>query len=129
MRPIDGDALLEKFNRKADIWTALTDEDTASDFAFYCKLADAVEEMPTIGGWISVKDRMPEKQTPVLVYVPSYSDENEEYIGHIAMACYTYSARGGYWAGTDGNVYGAIGIIHDPTHWMPLPSVEGLDET
>ena len=48
MRPIDADALLEKFNRKADIWTALTDEDTAGDFAFYCKLADAVEDMPTV---------------------------------------------------------------------------------
>lgn len=80
-------------------------------------------------GWISVKDRMPEKQTPVLVYVPPYSDEDEEYIGHVAMSYYTHSARGGYWAGTDGNNYGAIGIIHEPTHWMPLPSAEGLDET
>lgn len=71
----------------------------------------------SINRWIGVKERMPERQTPVLVYVP----ENEEYIGHIAMAYYTCSARGGYWAGTDGNVYGAIGIIHDPTHWMPLP--------
>ena len=48
MKLIDADALLEKFNRKADIWTALTDEDTAGDFAFYCKLADAVEDMPTV---------------------------------------------------------------------------------
>lgn len=48
MRPNDADALLEKFNRKADICTALTDEDTAGDFAFYCKLADAVEDMPTV---------------------------------------------------------------------------------
>ena len=72
-------------------------------------------------GWISVKDRLPEKQTPVLVYVPPYSDEDEEYIGHVAMSYYTHSARGGYWAGTDGNIYGAIGIVHEPTHWMPLP--------
>lgn len=62
MKPIDGDALLKKFNRKADIMTVLTDEDTANDFAFYCKLADAVEEMPTICGWISVKDRLPEEK-------------------------------------------------------------------
>lgn len=74
-------------------------------------------------GWISVQDRLPDRQTPVLVYVPPYSDENEEYIGHVAMSYYTYSARGGYWAGTDGSVYGAIGIIHDPTHWMPLPEM------
>lgn len=71
--------------------------------------------------WISVKERLPERQKPVLVYVPSYSDEDEEYIGHVAMSYYTHSANGGYWAGTDGNVYGAIGIIHEPSHWMPLP--------
>jgi len=71
--------------------------------------------------WISVKDKLPERQKPVLVYVPPYSDKDEEYIGHVAMAYYTHSANGGYWAGTDGNVYGAIGIIHEPSHWMPLP--------
>lgn len=48
MKLIDADALLAKFNKKADIWSALTDEETASDFALYCKVADAVEEMPTI---------------------------------------------------------------------------------
>ena len=71
--------------------------------------------------WISVKDKRPDKQTPVIVYVPPYSDENEVYYGYIGMAYYTYSARGGYWAGTDGNLYGAIGIIHSPSHWMPRP--------
>jgi hypothetical protein len=77
--------------------------------------------------WVSVEERMPEEQTPVLVYVPPYSDEDEEYIGHVAMAYYTHSARGGYWAGTDGNVYGAIGIIHEPSHWMPLPEPPKLE--
>lgn len=72
--------------------------------------------------WISVNDKLPDKSfPPVLVYVPPYSDKNEEYIGYVGLAYYVYSARGGYWAGTDGNLYGAIGIIHSPTHWMPLP--------
>jgi hypothetical protein len=71
--------------------------------------------------WISVNDKLPDDQNPVLVYIPPYSDENEEYIGYVGLAYYTCSARGGYWAGTDGNVYGAIGIIHSPTYWMPLP--------
>ena len=71
--------------------------------------------------WISVKDKLPDKQTPVIVYVPPHSDENEAYHEYIGMAYYTYSASGGYWAGTDGNLYGAIGIIHSPSHWMPLP--------
>lgn len=75
----------------------------------------------SVNKWINVKERMPDRQTPVLVYVPPYSDENEEYVGHVAMAYYTRTGLGGFWAGTDGNVYGAIGIIHNPTHWMPLP--------
>ena len=70
--------------------------------------------------WISVKERIPYGQYPVLVYVPPYTDENEEYLGYVGMAYYT-SFGEGFWAGTDGNVYGAIGAIHEPTHWMPLP--------
>ncbi len=74
-----------------------------------------------MGEWISVKDRLPEKQDPVLVYVPPCSHNGEEYIGYVGMAYYTYSVNGGWWGGTDGSVYGAIGIIPNPTHWMPLP--------
>ena len=74
-----------------------------------------------MGKWISVNDKLPNRQTPVLVFIPPYNDEDEEYLGYIGMAYYTYSACGGYWAGTDGNVYGAIGIVHSHSHWMPLP--------
>lgn len=66
--------------------------------------------------WISVKDRLPENQGPVIVYVPLHDD----CIGYVGMAYYTQFGEG-FWAGTDGNLYGEIGIIHPPTHWMPLP--------
>ena len=72
---------------------------------------------PTTGRWVSVKDRVPGGQYPVIVYVPP----NEDHTGYVGTAYYTYSANGGFWAGTDGQLYGAIGIIHNPTHWMPLP--------
>lgn len=39
----------------------------------------------------------------------------------LKVSYYIASARGGFWCGTDGNVYGAIGIITNPTHWQPLP--------
>ena len=105
MRLIDADALIDYCNNLKN------------------KTIDAndIARFPTAGGWISVKDRLPDKQIPVIVYVPPYRSDNEKYIWHVGMAYYTYSARGGYWAGTDGNVYGAIGIIHEPTHWMPIP--------
>lgn len=117
MRLIDADAII----------TALIyDEEHEETQEIKMSIADfldshTVEGCPQNGGWISVKDRLPEKQTPVLVYVPPYNDKNEEYAEYVGVAYYMYSAIGGYWAGTDGNVYGEIGIIYDPTYWAPLP--------
>lgn len=48
MRLIDADALIEKFNEKADMAECLVDARTAERFATFCALADAVEEMPTV---------------------------------------------------------------------------------
>lgn len=85
-------------------------------------LALLKEQTPAIGGWISVKDRLPNNQNPVIVAVPPHTDaEGEEYIGYVGMAYYTYTGNGGMWCGTDGAVYGAIGEIATPTHWMPIP--------
>ena len=92
--------------------------------------ADAIEElmrrceqfqyMPP-PAWIPVTERLPKDQRPVLVYVPPYIDGEEEYVGYVGMAYFTYSPNGGFWCGTDGNIYGAIGIIHEPLTWMPFP--------
>ena len=48
MRLIDADALIEKFNEKANMAECLIDARTAERFATFCALADAVEEMPTV---------------------------------------------------------------------------------
>ena len=55
MRLIDGDALIEKFNEKADMAERLIDARTAERFATFCALADAVEEMPTVDAEIVVR--------------------------------------------------------------------------
>ena len=67
--------------------------------------------------WISVKDRMPPAYEPVLVAVPF----NEEYVRYVGLAYYT--TNGGYWCGTDGSLYGEVGMIPAPTHWMELPKL------
>lgn len=110
MRMIDADALLAKFNKKSDIWTALTDEKTANDFALYCKVADAVEEMPTVGGWISVKDRLPEEKGAYLTvhYLPALGKSGK-------------LVREVYFDG-EGWFVGRVRINkRHITHWMPLP--------
>ena len=86
-------------------------------------------EMATEPKWISVEDRLPDNNVPVIVYVPPHVKDSEEYFGYVGMANYVFSARGGFWCGTDGNIYGAIGIIYDPTHWMPLPEPPKTEET
>ena len=121
MRLIDADALKARVAEETKIVEGFGVEMAVLAQTIRDCIYEELENSPTIGGWISVEDRLPDRQTPVIVYVPPYSDDNEKYIGHVGMAYYTYSARGGYWAGTDGNVYGAIGIIHEPTHWMPMP--------
>ena len=61
--------------------------------------------------WISVKDRLPEERTEVLVYRGGYID---------MMNVYTYLGNGewedsyGYWSKTEDE-----GI----TYWMPLPDL------
>ena len=55
MRLIDADALIEKFNEKADMAECLVDARTAERFATFCALADAVEEMPTVDAVVVVR--------------------------------------------------------------------------
>ena len=79
-------------------------------------------------GWISVKDRLPENQNPVVVFVPPHVDKDKgTFLGYVGMAYFTRLGEG-FWCGTDGNLYGAIGMIYTPTHWMPLPEEPGEEE-
>lgn len=55
MRLIDADAVIEKFNEKADIAECLIDARTAERFATFCALADAVEEAPTVDAEVVVR--------------------------------------------------------------------------
>lgn len=80
--------------------------------------ADAIEELISrVPKWISVNEKLPDSQRPVLVYVP----ESEGFCEYVGMADYTWSPKGGFWCGTDGETYGAIGFIRTPTHWCELP--------
>jgi hypothetical protein len=113
MRLIDADALEQKLSTMT------------IDFVNYKinleAVYSAIRYAPTVGDWISVKDRLPENQNPVIVFVPHHVDEVKgTFLGYVGMAYYTRLGEG-FWCGTDGNLYGAIGMIYPPTHWMPLP--------
>ena len=101
-RLIDGDELLRRY-----------DEEHEGPPGRARKL---IEEAPTVVGWISTKDRMPEKYLDVLVLV-QYPKVNG-YTGHYVVIAWK-STDDDSWDSDDNN------FNNDPegvvTHWMFLP--------
>jgi len=95
MRPIDADALDNRI---------LTTTYTEKNFWALNLLSDYVKEAPTIGGWISVKDRLPEPPAQCLVYSAKASRPR-------GMETATYTEWG--WM--------TAAYFPEVTHWMPLP--------
>lgn len=98
MRPIDADTLKKSIERLCE------DERTNMTAITYFALHDLLDTMPTVkaepdNDWFSVKDRMPEQYTDVIVFTKGgtitvdYVDENGDFY-----------------------YYGEY-----VTHWMPLP--------
>lgn len=149
MRLIDADELMESIRK------ALGIKSMAKSYLLPAErtIIDQIDSAPTVGGWISVKDRMPESGKHVLVtceirpigrksrqYVCEafyagkycisdvsadddiaydYNEEEDEY----------YLKEGWYECIHNWDEYSSIVILDFVTHWMPLPSTEGLNET
>lgn len=99
MRLIDADALIEKMK---DCGFSTEQELMANAFCFAALKSERLA--PTVGGWISVKDRMPEPPAQCLVY----SDKARRPRG---METATYTNLG--WM--------TAAYFPEITHWMPLP--------
>lgn len=101
MRLIDADALRERIH----------EEKIASGMA-KARLMEMIKDAPTIGGWISVKDRLPEDTGDHLVYT-----------------CKEYT--GIFWFDRDKKEWIEVGdypcIAGYITHWMPLPEPPNTD--
>ncbi len=103
MRLIDGDALLTVPNVN---WVYEHDE-TGEYIKYKAVPVEAIEKAPAIDlspKWISVKDRLPEMFTEVLVYTDRYGGRLE--MAHI---------------GVQGWIQNGAILIPTVTHWMPLP--------
>ena len=73
----------------------------------------------TIQKWISVEERLPEYGDKVLV-----CDTHEDYVGIAVLQKGKYLGwlkKENYWRWNDMDV-----AFEEFTHWMPLPSTEGL---
>ena len=114
MRLIDGDALLEEMVGITDGWRK-----PANDWKWY---EDSVKNAPTVGVWISVRDRMPEelpwdaKYVLVAFYVEM---EDGRIIIPESPVIGKYDRFDKSWR--------LIGLVEDMqkrikvTHWMTLP--------
>ena len=98
MRLIDADVLLEQMKHRRDYVGRPSDP--------VC----LVEDAPTVGGWVSVEDRLPD-------------DTKQKIVFHKRGVSFAYFS-GNYW-------WSSIGGRHSldtVTHWMPLPKPPKEDE-
>ena len=95
MRLIDADALDNR---------VLTTTYTEQNMWALNLLSEYIKEAPTVGGWISVKDMLPEPPAQCLVY-----SGKEHILRRMETATYTE------WG------WMTPGYFQEITHWMPLP--------
>lgn len=121
MRLIDADKLYEQYiSRMNELIKCVGDEnkytyESAEAISLLCGTV-LIKEAPTVGGWISVNDRMPEDETMVIGYTPV---DGYMFVGFhrtYVSADYCWSA---WYIVT--SMRSTKKITKKVTHWMPLP--------
>lgn len=112
MRLIDADALIKDID--GDLLDGIAE----------ARAIEKIENAPTIGGWISVKDRLPKSMAnKVLVWL-----EHEDLVGYIGFGHYEKYKGQEIWYDLEHNEAFLIrGYV--VTHWMPLPEPPEEDAT
>lgn len=104
MRLIDADALIDAlmaYTWRDEDERLIDDADEKREF-----IKNWMPDLPTVGGWISVKDRMPKEEGRYIVY----ADKG------VKSAFYETYEGESRWT-DEGERYWDIHV----THWMPLP--------
>lgn len=79
------------------------------------KINKKVTVMKTNNNWVSIKDKLPERDKKVLVFITS-NDLNKEWSDIRIDAIHTRKGKK-YWSHFSGLITNVV-----ITHWMPLPS-------
>lgn len=107
MRLIDADAL--KAEWKMGNFCGECKRDVRQCANYYCftrmDVCGIIDDAPTVNGWISVKEKLPEDSTDCLVY-------NGSQVQFCSYYCGTWNTPDCYESET----------IDGVTHWMPLPA-------
>lgn len=102
MRTIDADALYEEMYQTP--YDNILDGTIGKE-----KILKAITDAPTVGGWISVEDRLPENAQFVLIC-----------LGRSIPLIGRYLNEDGWWIRNSGFLKNWGDTV---THWMPLPEV------
>lgn len=101
MRLIDADALMKELEREVEL---------ADDWKTAHEISNCVKYAPTIGGWISVKDRLPVRP-PDVRGLPVRRQWYLVALESGTVLTLSYEFDEDRWQGVGSPV----------THWMPLP--------
>ena len=110
-RLIDADKLTETINKALETpcYNAYQDGYDAALNTLLDYIAD-MPTVPTYGQWVSVKDRLPEEQKEVLIYLPEYDSVE-------MAALFTIPSMNlREWEQNEGAY-----MLDEVSYWMPLP--------
>ena len=110
-RLIDADKLTETINKALETpcYNAYQDGYDAALNTLLDYIAD-MPTAPTYGQWVSVKDRLPEEQKEVLIYLPEYDSVE-------MAALFTIPSMNlREWEQNEGAY-----MLDEVSYWMPLP--------
>lgn len=119
MRMIDADALKKQ-------WSMADKCEECPQDARHCRyeqdftrmdICEMIDEAPTIGGWISVKDRLPENETEVIIIVQHKIGWYRAFAWHDEYGWHSSAEEFG------------DGESDFVTHWMPMPEPPREAET
>jgi hypothetical protein len=117
MRPIDADALKEPLELQRASYARIGATERAEAYA---NCLWEIEQAPTIGGWISVKERLPENQVTVLIVKELKSGQRNIGLGY----CIPEYKHHDYTTGEDRIApYWVCGGNNNVIYWMPLPEM------
>lgn len=126
MRPIDADAFDSAFtDLRFNADGTLAHWGDRPDWCLHgCEVEKLIENATTIGGWISVKDRLPDSAGYECLVCAVNENTNQTHV----FTAFTGYGEPGWWTSNvhymskarsprDNSVHPALKI----THWMPLP--------
>ena len=104
MRLIDADVLIRDM------------EENPPSYGDMDRIIAAVNNAPTVGGWISVKDRLPENNAVCLTYSPKGRMRVAQAFLPSSIPNSKYDPMECWWS-----IHGDRSRFVAVTHWMPLP--------